>query len=89
MRRILIILPLLLTSCTWPSDATMTRWAQVAELGIAAASGDPRILLVVFADRGLDATGNGFQDRRERAMLKRSRLGETGSDIVTDLSSKE
>ena len=66
----------------------MTRWAQVAELGIAAASGDPRILLVVFADRGLDVAGQGYQARRDKAALKlaRAKAGETPSDVPPDLS---
>ena len=64
----------------------MNRWAQVAELGIAAASGDPRIFLVVFADRGLDATGVGYQDRRDKTALgiARAKAGETPPDVPPD-----
>jgi len=88
LKYIVPVMLLALGGCDWPSDAALTRWAQVAELGIAAASGDPRILFVVFADRGLDATGRGYQDRRDKAAIAvaRARAGEVTPDRSPDLT---
>ena len=68
----------------------METLCRVGELGIAAASGDPRIIFIVAAERGIDLTGAGYFARKERARARefdaQRRVGECPPGLAKDLS---